>query len=229
MNAPHFQLRWHERFLGEYRVLRVGAKYRVVNGPSRAALRFLDQFDVYLQRAAGPVSLLPFRRDFRLIEYYEPVVGLMCWADRGEGPCRTIAIWLLGRIRPLRDVSVIARCHNADPHVRRHAAKALWRMEAWALLRELAADDPDPVVRRIAEHAARPPADFQSRLSRYVRDEVHSKALEELPRRERLQLYLNAVPGVGLPPKSPAFIRMILERIRRLVRGDPSEGGVRGA
>jgi hypothetical protein len=225
MNAPHFRFRWHERLAGAGRVLRIGKKRYVVNGPSQVALRFLDQFDLYLQRAAGPVSLLPFRHDFRLIEYYEPVVGLMWWAERGAGPCRKIAIWLLGRIPYGCDVSVLARCRfDADFRVRRHAAKALWRMGAWAALRDLAADDPDRVVRRIAEHAARPPTDFATRLSRYLRDEVHAQALASRPRRERPRLYLKATPGVGLPPKSPWFIRMILERIRRLVHGGASQG-----
>jgi hypothetical protein len=216
MHVPRYCLRWSEK-LAVGPALRIGRKRYAMTGPDLAVRRFLEELGQHFRRTPLAGSLFPFRRDFRLIECDEPVAGLLWWVLHYHGLTRKVAIWLLGRIRHGCDVSVIANCQgDADPRVRRHAAKALSRLAAWGALRDIAAIDPDAVVRRIAEHASQPPAEFRSRLSRFLKEEVKAAALAT---GEPSPLLVNATIGVGLPPKSSWFIRRILERIRRLVRG----------
>jgi hypothetical protein len=219
------QVEWFGRPSAGY-AFRIDKKRYVMKGTDVKLHRFLQKLEVFLGRTASPCSLLSFRGDFRAILADEPIPEMLWCVVFGKGLSRRIATWLLGRVRYHRGVAVLAtHCqYEADPALRRQVAKAFLRLEAWSQLRDMAALDRDPIVRRIAASASRPPAAFQGRLSRFLNEDVKASAVPAGPRRERPTFFVNATPGVGLPPKSPWFIRMILERIRRLVHGSSEEG-----
>lgn len=173
---------------------------------------FLDKLADW--RSRNPASLFSFRDDFRTIIRLRPIRGLVWCAIYRGVPTRNIAIWLLGRIRNRSVVSVLASFqHDPSPSVRKEVAKALRRMGAWALLRELR-NDSHPVVKRIATERSATP--FQQRLFRYLHDDVRQSAVST--DRQKMNFSTRHQPFSGCPPKTGWYIRQVLTRIRFAVR-----------
>jgi hypothetical protein len=98
-------------------------------------------------------------------------------------------------------------------------AKALRRLEAWSLLDEMAAADPDNA--RIQYYAKAPITHrpFRERLSRFSSRLDHS-LVAEAAGPSRMPYWSLYTPWQGKPSKSVEFIREILWRIRRWVHGN---------
>jgi len=220
VKIPRFQIRLTDR-LAYYQRLHVGRCVMVEAASDRAVRRFLVELEDYLSSAGptgGPRWLLPFRDDFRRIVAHEPTVGLVQCLRQEGGEQRRLAIWLLGRIGGQRAISIVAVYRwDPDVRVRRHVARALLRMEGWQYLRDVAREEVDPVARRFAVLAELPPRPFSERVGRFLCRDVRSPAPPRNKDSGSCPFYLGARVGGGLPPRSPEFIRAILERIRRLV------------
>jgi hypothetical protein len=96
-------------------------------------------------------------------------------------------------------------------------AKALWRLEAWLLLEEMATLYPeDAKVRWFAESRVthRP---FRERLSNFVKSVDDSHA-DEVATPSRMPYWAREKSWEYTPPKSRDLIRRMLRRIRHWVR-----------
>ena len=141
-----------------------------------------------------------------------------------------IALWLLGRSRSRRAIPLLRRfAEHGSERVRIQAVKALRRIGAWNQLDSIAELDSSPRVRRIAASAGQfASADMQVASRRSTYDNRLSKFLDrsvepiaegaDQPRSRMAFWSLHPFLAEG-GPKSSAFIREILERIRAAVRG----------
>lgn len=126
-----------------------------------------------------------------------------------------LLIWLRGRCPGNFGTSIVAsyRTPFFPASVRRQVAKALKRMQAWSTLHTMASCDDDARVRAVAR--TKRPALHGERMTSFLGHVAHLKSSSE-PQ----PLYVS--PAVELSKawrlKSSEFIRMILERIHRLVR-----------
>jgi hypothetical protein len=161
---------------------------------------------------------LAYRAEFREILRQEPIVGLArCVRDDDGASCR-LAIWLLGKLGGKVAIGVVAaRRYDPDARIRRRVVKALLRMGAWRQLREMAREDPEPVIRRIAAYAERSPTDFNRRMSHFVQHNARRRDSGGPRSSEQQLVCLTNSIGGGRPPKSRFRIRAILEHIRALV------------
>lgn len=159
-----------------------------------------------------PESLLAARQQFREIARSGRVVGLFACIDSDEPELVRLAIWLFGRLRVSPAILEVAPYRfSPDVRIRREAARALNRLHAWAELRSIA-EDADARVRQYARQE--PAAPFTTRLSRVA----SGCSASEMPRTR--QRFFERLPlGPGRAAKPPEFIRELLQRIRRLVRG----------
>ncbi len=159
------------------------------------------------------------RDDFRgMLQYMSPTVFVFLLQRTSAAPMKRLAIWLLGRSPGTLGTSAIAdAARNGRVLIRREAARALQRKHAWAQLRDLLADDEDARVRRFATQ--RSPQPYQQRLESFLGDVTPR---ETSGRRAALQVAADLASSPGRPPKSPQFIRYILEHIRALVSGHAS-------
>jgi hypothetical protein len=220
MKAPRY--RDHFWYAGSkvQRFVVYGKRY-ALSGHGAEVRRFLRAVDGFLERVERRADLFTLRSEFRKILARPAIPGLIWCIGWESGWTLLIAIWLLGKVRNRQTISVLDECiAHPDVRVRRHTAKALLRMGAWSQLHDMGERDPDPVVRRWAAYAERPPQDFRTRLSRFVGHEAGLAATAAQPAPSSAEVFLAVTPGAGLPPRRPWFLRRILERIRRLVRGD---------
>jgi hypothetical protein len=229
MGVPRFHIGLSDRLQIRFDSIQVG-RWRFVEGAAdRAARRFLAELSDYLNEVDSRVSAGPlymFRNDFRRLLAHEPIAGLVHCAARETGEQRRLAIWLLGRTGSHLGISVVAN-QRSDPDVRiqRHVARALLRMEGWQHLRNLSAVENDAVVRRIAATAERPPRPFPERVGRFLARDVQPRTSPGDSMHTDRKVYVTTRIGGGLPPRSPEFIRAILERIRRLVASSRRAAG----
>jgi len=162
--------------------------------------------------------LLALRKDFRAIQSDRPIRGLIWCIARDDSDLRRLAIWLLGQVGNRHTKHVLMLCSREDDvRIRKEAVRALRRLEAWAELREIAARETDPVVRRIAKSAEAPPREFSERMGRFLDNDVEVVENPDEASPGAKSLYVNTTIGDGTPPKSRWYIRLILERIRWLV------------
>jgi hypothetical protein len=126
---------------------------------------------------------------------------------------RTLAIWLRGRWGGTLGIkSVAAFAKHRDEQTRKEVARALRRLGAWVELREMAESDLSERVRRMATpRLARP---FEGRLTDFTR---HVAARPVTPHELPLFVSPEVDLSQGKRPKPGWFIRLILERIHRLV------------
>jgi hypothetical protein len=194
------------------------------------ASRFLTALCDYRQEwviAKGarqlPTSwMLPFRDDFRKIIAGANVATVEISLTHGDAELRPLLISLLsGMVDRFRTRRIAAYMNDPSPAVRKRVAKALRRMEAWSLLKEMSHKYPDD---RSVQWFAQPRTSqfsFAQRLERFSRcvdrSNSHQAALAS-----RMPLWFSYEPGDGKPAKTAAYIRRLLLRIRRLVHGEES-------
>jgi hypothetical protein len=171
---------------------------------------------------ANTTWLLPYRADLRwAIEhaYLEPIKLYMADCPEYMIP---LGVWLWGKCADrFRLYGLSAFCHDPSPQVRRHVAKALRRLEAWSLLREMAATYPDDT--RIQWFANVPTMhhSFAERLKNFTSNVDKSHA-DEVATPSRMPFWALERDWERTPPKSLDLIRRMLRRIRHWVRWDVS-------
>ncbi len=163
--------------------------------------------------------LLPFRDDFRHIMSYRPCAGLREFLGvcPPEHPTFLIGVWLLGHCATSQATYILDELPvGGSSKARRHFARALRRVECWPRLRRLATDYPDDL--QLAAMVSESPGDsFRNRLSRFSQHvdrshEAEAAAASQMP------LWFRDSHWAVTEPKRPAWIRLILERIRQWVR-----------
>lgn len=165
-------------------------------------------------RDPDPYWLLPFREHVR---HVPAGVVLAYAAQRTNHPAlRCLAVWMRGRRGGTIGTPVIASLyHTTDFTLRKEVVRALQRMHAWAPLRRIELCEQEPRIRQLARQ--RPARAYRGRMDRFLQQVAPCKApLGSSTLHEQADLNLHG----GLPPRTPAFIRSILERIRQLVRGE---------
>jgi HEAT repeat protein len=161
-------------------------------------------------------KLISYRQQFRRVIRHGRIAALFSALDAGDAELLRLAIWLMSRIHANIAIPEIVRfTRNADVRVRREAARALRRLEAWAELRAIAQFDPDPRVQRLA--TGMPAKPFHERFRRFAGTTRATATYHQ--RHPARPLFVRLPLGPGRPARAPEIIRAILENIRRLVRG----------
>lgn len=127
---------------------------------------------------------------------------------------RRIAIWLRGRGGGSVGTEAIGQFRrHPDVRMRKVVTKALQRMHAWHLLREIAETDPDLQIRKLA--VQKPTEEYSTRLNQFLKNVEHTSYGE---RSTTTTTPLNIAKSVKLKvtnlPKSVELIRYYLKRIR---------------
>lgn len=162
--------------------------------------------------------LLAHRHRVRTVERLKSKAALTLVIARTEDErLRRLAVWLRGRCGGALETATVSRfATSPDRALRKEVVRCLKRLSAWAELRAIAETDPDPQIRRLATQSGSRP--YANRLAGYC---------EGIPRRlfQRPSPDVFVAPefeaGQGRPPKPQWLIRMILDRIRRLVAATP--------
>lgn len=185
----------------------------------QAACSFLNQIESISKHSSPGNRLYCYRNDFRRLIADHPIdVFLISMLDR-DPLTRAVAVWLTSREASrflLLDID--RRCDDPSPLVRKHVAKALHRLEARQLLREMAERYPEePAVQWYAQ--AKPNAvEFRDRLKRFSENSDHSQ-IEPAARAQPMTLWSRFENWLLSPPKSRSYMRRVLKRVRRAVRG----------
>ena len=192
----------------------------VVTDADLANGRFIRRIVAARQQAlaAGktPPRLVTFREEFRRIANQQRIGGLIECLQQPDLDVVRLAIWLIARAHTSVAIWAISPfSQSRDVRVRYEAARALRRLGAWAELRSMMQHESNHRVRRLA--TAPMPKSFDKRFERFA-GHAPSAAQPDAPCRT-IQLFTRVSTESGRPAKSPEFIRVILERIQRLVRG----------
>lgn len=190
-----------------------------------AVERFLLELSEYCQSLVSDNRshfgwLLQFRGDFRSIMRYRPCAGLREFLGvcPPEHPSFLIGVWLLGRCAARQATFDLERLPaDGTSRARKHFARALRRIESWPRLRRLAADFPNDA--NVAAAMSRTAGEsFRRRLSRFAQhvDRLHES---EAAVASRMPLWFRDFEWQRTEPKRPAWIRIVLERIRQWMRG----------
>jgi hypothetical protein len=129
-----------------------------------------------------------------------------------------LAVWLWGRCADrFRLYGLSSFCRDPSPTVRKHVAKALWRLEAWSLLADMAAAFPDDEKIHWFANAPISHGPFEERLANFKRNIDDSHA-DEVVLPSRMPFWAAERAWGYTPPKSVALIHRMLRRIRHWVR-----------
>ncbi|WP_442485376.1 hypothetical protein [Aeoliella sp. SH292] len=165
--------------------------------------------------------LLAFRADFRKILRNRPQGGIESFlaASPLDHPSFGIAIWLLGRCASRQTSEVLDQLPvDEDVRLRRHYVRALHRVESWPRLRQIARRHPgDPYVKRLLRRNSLDT--FARRVSRFAQH-VDRSYESDAAMASRMPLWFRDTEWIETPPKDPSWIRELLERIKRWVRGE---------
>jgi hypothetical protein len=133
-----------------------------------------------------------------------------------------ICVWLIGKSTDrFRQYDLKAFAHHPSGQVRRHLAKALRRLEAWAVLRQMAANYPDDV--RLQWFALAPTVrrSFHERLQNF-QQHIDDSHVGEVHTPSQMPFWAANRPWQRSPPKSVELIRRILRHIQQLVHRNAS-------
>jgi hypothetical protein len=129
-----------------------------------------------------------------------------------------ICAWLIGRCSSRYRLFGLAELsRGSSRQVRKHLAKALWRLEAWHLLDEMASRYPHDEKVQWYASSVTVHRGFDERLKNYLADVDDSHA-DEVITPSQMPFWALQTSWDVTPPKSVAAIRRILERIRHWVR-----------
>ncbi len=140
-----------------------------------AAVRFLRELSEYRARLASfydgeipPTWLLRFRNDFRLLAEQGNGLVIQRFISLGDPALRPIFIWLLSKhASRFFLLGIDEHCDDINPVVRKHVAKALRRLEAWPLLKKMAARHPEDERLRWFATAPTTKRPFSERLQNF--------------------------------------------------------------
>lgn len=192
----------------------------------RITLRFLGELSRHRQElaaAAGSQSLpttwlLPFRKDFRRVIQRGDLYAIRLYFVACPREMEPICVWLFGKCTNRYQLYELThRIHDPSAQMRRHIARALRRLEAWELLREMAQASPaDATIQWIANKASGRRA-FVERLKDFTLNVDNSHA-NEVATPSRMPFWALERNWEQTPPKSLDLIRRVLRRIRHWVR-----------
>ncbi|HJQ81200.1 MAG TPA: hypothetical protein VJ828_14665 [Lacipirellulaceae bacterium] len=169
-------------------------------------------------RAAPLGWLLSYRDDLRWAIEHAPVEPIKLYLTQCPLDMVPIAVWLWGKCADrFRLYGLSGFCYYRSPMVRKHVAKALWRLEAWSLLDEMAAAFPDDEKIHWFASAPISHGPFEERLENFKRNVDDSHA-GEVATPSRMPFWAAERVWDYTPPKSVALIRRMLQRIRHWVR-----------
>jgi hypothetical protein len=133
-----------------------------------------------------------------------------------------VCVWIISRLGVAPNlVELMSLRRSLSPQRRRHLAKALRRLKAWAALRQLAAENPnDDQIQRIA---TAPPSlrTFAERLKNFT-SAVDKSHAEEVHTPSQMDFWAVDRGWQRSPPKSVELIRRILRHIQQLVHWHPN-------
>jgi hypothetical protein len=189
-------------------------------------VRFLKQLEInHLERLTAqpgglsPGWLLSYRTTFRTIAGRESGPAVRMYLLDCPVVMTPLGVWLLGQCADrcrLYGLEEFGRHSSAS--VRRHAARALRRQEAWSQLRVLAENDPQDARLQWFAYAPITKRSYNERLRNFTThlDASHAEAAAGP---SRMLLWFRDFNWQGVPPKSAEYIRWILARIHRLIHG----------
>jgi len=163
--------------------------------------------------------LLPYRPTFRSIIRADSAAAIRYYLADCPAEMTPLGVWLLGRCAErCRLYGLPEFGRHPSPVVRRHAARALRRLEAWSQLDELARQFPDDPRIQWYAHAPVIKRPHKQRLKSFLQsvDASHAAAAAGP---SRMPLWFRKLDWVRRPPKSAAYIRRILRHIHRLIHG----------
>ena len=184
-----------------------------------AARRFLGQLSDLHNQSPPKNRLLYYRSDFRRLLADQPVEVFREYLFDVDPLTRSVAVWLLSHCATRCALfGIDRRCDDRSPVVRKHVAKALYRLEARQLLRDMA--EAFPRDRAVQWYAVAKPndVDFRDRLQRFAQHADHSQ-MAAATRAEPMALWSRFENWLRSPPKSRGYMRRVLKRVRRAVRG----------
>jgi hypothetical protein len=167
---------------------------------------------------ASTTWLLRYRPQLRRVDEVLPMPLHMYLRSCPES-MQPIGIWLLGRMATRTEhFGLFERALDSPPAGRRHAARALRRIEAWEKLRTLAQLNPDDAKIAWYAHAPTTKRDFGQRLRNFAAH-VDGSHASDANGPSRMALWFADLDWIRRAPKPAEIIRRILDRIHRLVHG----------
>ena len=196
----------------------------------RANLEFANRFFAELSLVAserrsakegiGRPILFPFRDDFRRLisDQSIDVLRYVFLIDR-DPLLRSVGIWLLSHsANRCQLLGIEEYCDDPSPMVRKHVARALYRLEARQLLQRMSADHPLDLAVQWFAQAGPNQTDFEERLRRYSEHVDHATA-QAATEAEPMSFWARFEKWYLTPPKSNWYLRRILERLRHYIHG----------
>jgi hypothetical protein len=162
--------------------------------------------------------LLRYRTDFRLLAEQGNGLVIQRFISVGDPALRPIFIWLLSKhANRFFLLGINEHCDDISPVVRKHVAKALRRLEAWALLKKMAARHPQDERLRWFATAPTTKRPFSERL-RDFRTGIDASHAAEVVTPSQMPYWARESLWSYTPPKSVDVIRRMLRRIQHWVR-----------
>lgn len=201
-------------------------RYLAFHTPQRWVLDFLQEIEEHRRsRRENAVSdfppgwLLPLRPQIPRVRRSEPVGAIRHYLLDCPDDMTLFASWLLGRCASqTKHFNLMDFAIDGSLPVKRHAARALRRVQAWTQLAALAASAPRD--QRLAWYAYTTPTKhpFPKRLANFTEHVDQSHAAEAVGP-SRMALRFADIEWIRHPPKSIELIRRILQRIHTWVHG----------
>ena len=199
------------------KVFQFNGKPQTCTYRNQKLLDLILHIDSFRRGHANRFWLLQFRREIRDL-IGEEQRNILCHlaANIKDDSLRVLLVWFRGRCKGFVGTYQLANIYyeTPDPLLRKETVRALKRMQAWQELIKIFNSEPIDRIRNMA--AQRSPRGYDYRLQTFLKREVAAVSMEK----KTMPLFVaENVELISLPPlKSSGFIRLILERIHRLVR-----------
>jgi hypothetical protein len=194
--------------------LQIGKRVYVLANNDYAVEQFLDQLVLARTQDDDQARLLSFRKDFREIVATRPIAGLVkCFVTRASSEQQRLAVWLLGHCGQKSEATLLfEQAGWCSLIIRREIVRSLRRLNALRECARMGACEEDQRLKRIANSTKR---DFRKTLAKWQVPDAVAVAPPSRP----FELLVDVGDASPHRPKSPDFIRRVLERIRLLLRG----------
>lgn len=163
------------------------------------------------------VSSRPAIREVRSIGYSPLLIFIAQHAK--DRQIQKVAIWLRSLTSGTEGADTVASLGtSSDEQLRRLVARTLVRIRAWPQVKRMLQHERCPAIRRILSKTSRP--DFGQSLTRFC-DSLQTRKV----RASRRNLFLDPTVElkVNCPAKPSGWIRILLIRITKAVRGEASD------